>query len=90
MCNVVYLTVNRGDRTARRFTATLASALRARSIAVVEEYSYDLLNFWKRHRTYGIALAFDFYNDGVRGSGLTLNKNCSNQTTASGTVSLIR
>lgn len=77
MCNIVYLTVNRGDRAARRFTAALAAALRARRIETVEEYSYDLLNFWKRHRTYGIALAFDFYDDSIRGSGLTLNKNCS-------------
>ena len=77
MCNIVYLTVNRCDRPARRFAAALASALRARRIEVVEEYSYDLFNFWKRHRTYGIALAFDFYRDDRRGSGLTLNKNCS-------------
>jgi len=77
MCNIVYLTVHRGDRAARKFSAALASALRARHIEVVEEYSFDLFNFWKRHRTYGIALAFDFYDDDVRGSGLTLNKNCS-------------
>lgn len=77
MCNIVYLTVNRGDGAARKFSAALASALRARQIEVVEEYSYDLLNFWKRHRTYGIAIAFDFYRDAQRGSGLTLNKNCS-------------
>lgn len=77
MCNIVYLTVNRGDGAARKFSAALASALRARQIEVVEEYSYDLLNFWKQHRTYGIAIAFDFYRDTQRGSGLTLNKNCS-------------
>ena len=77
MCNIVYLTVNRGDSAARKFSAALASALRARQIEVVEEYSYDLLNFWKQHRTYGIAIAFDFYRDAQRGSGLTLNKNCS-------------
>ena len=77
MCNIVYLTVNRGDGAARKFSAALASALRARQIEVVEEYSYDLLNFWKRHRTYGIAIAFDFYRDAQRGSSLTLNKNCS-------------
>lgn len=77
MCNIVYLTVNRGDSAARKFSAALASALRARQIEVVEEYSYDLLNFWKQHHTYGIAIAFDFYRDSQRGSGLTLNKNCS-------------
>lgn len=77
MCNVVYLTVHRGDRAARTFSAALASALRARRIEVVEEYSFDFFNFWKRHCTYGIALAFDFYSDGQRGSGLTLNRNCS-------------
>jgi len=77
MCKIVYLTVNRCDRSARRFADSLASALRERRIEVVEDYSYDLLNFWKRHRTYGIALAFDFYRDNQRGSGLTLNQNCS-------------
>lgn len=77
MCNIVYLTVHRGDRSAKRFREALASELRARRITVVEDYSYDLFNFWKRHKTYGIALAFDFYRDGQRGSGLTLNKNCS-------------
>lgn len=77
MCNVVYLTVHRGDRAARTFSDALASALRSRRIEVVEDYSFDLFNLCKRHRTYGIALAFDFYSDGQRGSGLTLNKNCS-------------
>lgn len=77
MCDVVYLTVHRGDKPARQFCRSLALSLRQRKIKVVEEYSYDIFNFWKRHRTFGIALAFDFYRDDKRGSGLTLNKNCS-------------
>lgn len=77
MCKIVYLTVNRCDRSARRFADSLASALRQRRIEVVEDYSFDWLNFWKKHKTYGIAIAFDFYTDDKRGSGLTLNKSCS-------------
>lgn len=78
MCNVVYLSVKRYDRSARAFSSALACSLRKRGIEVVEDYAFDWLNLWKRHRTYGIALAFDFYSDShTRGSGLTLNKNCS-------------
>lgn len=77
MCKVVYLTVKRFDKSAGRFASALASALRERRIEVVEQYSYDAFNLCKRHKTYGIALAFDFYHDAQSGSGLTLNKNCS-------------
>ena len=77
MCKIVYLTCNRFNREARCFRNDLARELRARNVEVVVGSSYDVFNFWRRHKTYGISLAFDFYNDGKNGSGLILNKNCS-------------
>ena len=77
MCKVVYLTCSRFNREARDFRDALARELRSRNVEVVVGSSYDVFNFWRRHKTYGISLAFDFYNDGKDGAGLTLNKNCS-------------
>lgn len=77
MCKIVYLTSKRFNADARAFRSALAKELRSRNVEVVEGSSYDIFNFWRRHKTYGIALAFDFYNDGKSGCGLTLNKNCS-------------
>ena len=77
MCKIVYLTCSRFNREARDFRNDLARELRARNVEVVVGSSYDVFNFWRRHKTYGISLAFDFYNDGKNGAGLTLNKNCS-------------
>lgn len=77
MCKIVYLTCNRFNKEARYFCNELASELRKRNISVVKGYYYDALNFWRRHKTYGISLSFDFYQDGKSGAGLTLNKNCS-------------
>ena len=77
MCKIVYLTCNRFNREARDFRNSLAEELRKRNIEVVTGYAYDFFNFWRKHKTYGISIAFDFYNDGLRGAGLTLNKNCN-------------
>lgn len=77
MCKIVYLTAKRFDKQANDFKRALAKELNKRSIEVVTDYSYDLFNYFRKHRTYGIALAFDFYRDGKEGCGLTLNKNCS-------------
>lgn len=77
MCKIVYLTCGRFDNEARDFRNDLARELRARNVEVVTGSSYDFFNFWRRHKTYGISLAFDFYKDGKNGAGLTLNKNCS-------------
>ena len=77
MCKIVYLTSRRFDEPANKFKKALASELRNRKIEVVVDSAYDVFNFWRKHRTYGIALAFDFYRDGKVGCGLTLNKNCS-------------
>lgn len=77
MCKIVYLTCKRFDKHSNNFKKALACELRNRNIEVVTGYSYDFLNSMKKHRTYGIAIAFDFYRDGKEGCGLTLNKNCS-------------
>lgn len=77
MCKIVYLTSKRFDRPATEFKRALADELRRRNVEVVVDSSYDMLNYFRKHKTYGIALAFDFYRDGKEGCGLTLNKNCS-------------
>ena len=77
MCKIVYLTCNRFNKEARKFRNDLAFELEKRNIEVVKGYSYDIFNFWRKHKTYGISLAFDFYQNGKSGAGLTLNKNCS-------------
>ena len=77
MCQPVYLTSKRFTQPACEFKNLLADELRKRKIDVQVDSSYDVLNFWKRHKTFGIAIAFDFYKDNESGSGLTLNKNCS-------------
>lgn len=77
MCKVVYLTARRFDEPARKFRDALAGELTKRKVDVVTDTAYDVLNYFRRHKTFGIALAFDFYRDGKEGCGLTLNKNCS-------------
>lgn len=77
MCKIVYLTAKRFDLESNHFKKALAEELTSRKVEVVTGYSYDCFNFLKKHRTYGMALAFDFYTGGGEGSGLTLNKNCS-------------
>lgn len=77
MCKIVYLTSKRFDKPSNDFKQALAKELRKRNVEVVVDSAYDFLNFFRKHKTYGIALAFDFYRDGKEGCGLTLNKNCS-------------
>lgn len=77
MCKIVYLTTKRFDEPANKFKKALAEELRNRKVQVVLDSSYDFWNIFRRHKTFGIALAFDFYRDGGEGCGLTLNKNCS-------------
>lgn len=77
MCKIVYLTSKRFDKHSRIFKESLAEELKKRKIEVKLDCSYDLFNMFRKHKTYGIALAFDFYRDGKSGCGLTLNKNCS-------------
>ena len=77
MCKIVYLTSRRFDEPSRTFKKALADELRKRKVEVVVDSAYDYLKYFRKHKTYGIALAFDFYRDGKAGCGLTLNKNCS-------------
>lgn len=77
MCKIVYLTSKRFDRASNEFKNLLAAELRRRNVYVVTDYAYDIFNHFRKYKTYGIALAFDFYRDGQSGCGLTLNKNCS-------------
>lgn len=77
MCKIVYLTSKRFDKPSDEFKKALASELRKRNVEVVTDYAYDFFNHFRKHKTYGIAIAFDFYRDGREGCGLTLNKNCS-------------
>lgn len=77
MCKIVYLTSRRFDSYSREFKEALAEELKSRNIEVVVKYANDFLNFRRKHKTYGIAIAFDFYRDKKKGSGITLNENCS-------------
>lgn len=77
MCKTVYLTSKRFDKPANEFKQALIFELKNRKIEVFSDSTYDVFNFWRKHKTYGIALGFDFYRDGKTGCGLTLNKNCS-------------
>lgn len=77
MCKIVYLTSRRFDSHSNDFKSYLSDELKKRGITVVNDYAFDLFNFFRSHKTYGIAIAIDFYDDGGEGSGLLLNKNCS-------------
>lgn len=76
MCKVVYLTSKRFDFQAGDFKMELAHELRKRDVEVVTAHGFDWLNSLRRHRTYGVALAFDFYRDNGTGCGLVLSKKC--------------
>lgn len=78
MCKTVYLTTKRFDYASNYFCGLLQKELQKRNIDVVFKSRNDLLTLFRRHKVYGIALAFEFYNDKRSGSGLTLNKRCSN------------
>ena len=77
MCKIVYLTARRFDSASTYFCNLLKNELQKRNIDVVFGNSNDMLNVFRKHKVYGIALAFDFYKDHQSGSGLTLNKRCS-------------
>ena len=77
MCKVVYLTSRCFDRESRQFRDSLADELRARKIEVVEKSTCRIKQFFMEHKTYGIAIAIDFFKDKGNGCGLTLNKRCS-------------
>ena len=66
MCKIVYLTSKRWDRPSYKFKKALAEELEKRNIEVVVDSSYDIFNLFRRHKTYGIAIGFDFYQDKIK------------------------
>ncbi len=77
MCKIVHLTSERFDIGANRFKHLLKEELKQRGIEVVLDYSYDIFNVFKKHNTYGISIAIDFYKDNSEGKGIIINKQCS-------------
>ena len=77
MCKTVYLTSICFDRASKQFRDALAKELRNRKIEVIEKSSCRIKQFFMSHKTYGIAIAIDFFKDSGDGCGLTLNKRCS-------------
>ena len=77
MCKVVYLTTRCFDSSAKKFRDALADELRNRNVEVVTNSSCLFKQYFMSHKTYGIAIAIDFYKDKKDGCGLTLNKKCS-------------
>lgn len=78
MCKIVYLTAKRFDTNSASFCNSLKSELEKRKVEVVFNKSNDIFNIFRKHKVYGISIAFDFYTDNKKGSGLTLSKRCSN------------
>lgn len=77
MCKVVYLTTRCFDTPSREFKKALAAELIRRKVDVVTDTTCGIKKFFRRHRTYGMAIAIDFFRDGNSGCGLTLNQQCS-------------
>ena len=77
MCKVVYLTSRCFDWRSRQFKNLLAAELRNRGVEVVIGTTCWLKCLFRKHKTYGIAIAIDFFRTGTDGCGLTLNKQCS-------------
>lgn len=78
MCKNVYLTSRCFDRPSREFINALELELRKRDIEVFSETTCKFKMWFKKHKTFGIAIAIDFFHDGKNGCSLTLNKKCSN------------
>ena len=77
MCKTVYITTRSFDIPAREFKTALADELRNRKVEVVTDTTCALKRLFRKHKTYGMAIAIDFFRDGKDGCGLTLNKQCS-------------
>ena len=78
MCKIVYLTSKSLNSPAKKFRDALAKELRKRNIEVVCNGTNFFKRLFSRHKTYGIAIAIDFFYDKKDGCGMTLNKRCSN------------
>lgn len=77
MCQVVYLTSRCLDKPSKEFKEALAVELRNRRVQVVTDTTCTLKRWFRKHKTYGIAIAIDFFRDGKHGCSLTLNRRCS-------------
>lgn len=77
MCKIVYLTSKCFDEPSKKFKTALAAELQNRNIQVVTDTTCMLKRLFRKHKTYGIAIAIDFFKDGKNGCGLTLNRRCS-------------
>lgn len=77
MCPIVYLTSRCFDKPSREFKNALAVELRRRKVEVVTDTTCRIKRLFRKHKTYGIAIAIDFFRDGGSGCGLTLNRRCS-------------
>lgn len=77
MCKIVYLTAKMFDTPAKQFRNALAGELEKRGVEVVTDTTNPIKRFFNSHKTYGIAIAIDFFRDNDKGCGLTLNKHCS-------------
>lgn len=77
MCKIVFLTSRCFDRPSKEFKKALADELVRRNIEVVTTTTCFIKRLFRKHKTYGIAIAIDFFRDGKNGCGLTLNKRCS-------------
>lgn len=78
MCKIVHLTSKRFDIAAKHFKSLLKEELEQKGVVVVLDNSYDIFNAFKKHNTYGISIAIDFYKDDGDGKGIIINKHCSN------------
>lgn len=77
MCQVVYLTSRCFDKPSKEFKEALAAELRNRKVQVVTDTTCTLKRWFRKHKTYGIAIAIDFFRDAKHGCSLTLNRRCS-------------
>ena len=77
MCKIVYLTSRCFDTPSSEFKTALKAELEKRKIEVVTDTTCAIKRFFRKHKTYGIAIAIDFFRDGKNGCGLTLNRRCS-------------
>lgn len=77
MYQTVYLTSRFFDTPSREFKEALAEELRNRKVQVITDTTYTFKRIFRKHRTYGIAIAIDFFRDGKHGCSLTLNRRCS-------------
>lgn len=77
MCKIVYLTSKCFDRPSKEFKNALITELKNRKVQVVSNTTCTIKRYFRKHKTYGIAIAIDFFRDGKQGCGLTLNRKCS-------------